>query len=406
MTTSPKPPFARKQDILAMPSKRNAAAMINEMLSRKLEYIDQAAVMRLLSGYSPVNPKIFAHLLDTVLRGINHEGLVYWSNKGSYPSDPPEISERLKGVPDKLITHNMNRGGLEPWDMYGDLDFDIVHTSHKEAERVQTEVKAYLHHTEFSRPKHERRIVLHIRSHKINGTEWSISVPLQMLMKGWPKIENEHIGYAHSIALTDSVTGEMDQHFYIGVSKRNWLARMAEHFREIQTGSNKTFHRAWREYIGRRDVLLGSELITCNHTFEQIMDWEEEQVDKCMSLGKSLNMIPGGFKGIKFLHEHRLLGSTGNVTLEDRERAITNYQHLNPRIGVPNLLISELWKNEEYAQKVICGVEGRLSVEQVREIRRLNMLGMSVEKIASMVNALNGRQVERVLSGSTYSRIH
>ncbi len=401
-----KPPFPRKQNNLATPPKRNMGVRLNEMLSRKLEYVDQVAVMRLLSGYSPVNPKMFAHLLDSVLRGINYEGLVYWSSKGSYPSDPPEISEQLKGVPDKLIAHNMNRGGLEPWDMYRDLDFDITHTSQKETGLVKTEVKAYFHHTQFSRPEHERRIVLHIHSQKINGTEWIISVPLQMLMKGWPKIENEHIGYAHSIVLTDSVSGEMDQHHYIGISKRNWLARMAEHFREIQTGSNKTFHRAWREYIGRRDVLLGSELVTCNHTFEQIMDWEEEQVDKYMSLGKSLNMIPGGFKGIKFLHEHRLLGSTNNVTLEERERAITDYQRLNPRIGVPNLLISELWKNEEYAQKVICGVEGRLSVEQVREIRRLNTLGMPIEKIASMVRALNERQVERVLSGDTYSRIH
>ncbi|MBI5889761.1 MAG: hypothetical protein HZB47_03670 [Nitrosomonadales bacterium] len=376
------------------------------MLSRKLQYIDQAAVMRLLSGYSPVNPKIFAHLLDTVLKGINYEGLVYWSSKGSYPSDPPEISERLKGVIDKLLAHNMNRGGLKPWDMYGGLDFDIVHTSHKDAGRVETEVKAYFYHVQYCRPENERRIVLHIHSHKVSGTEWSISIPLQMLMKGWPKIENEHIGYAHSITLTDPNTGEMDQHYYVGVSKRNWLIRMAEHFREIQTGSNKTFHRAWREYIGRRDVLLGSELVIGNHSFEQIMDWEEEMVDKYMALGKSLNMIPGGFKGIKFLHEHRLLNSAQNIKLEERERAISEYQRLNPRIGIPNLLISELWKNEEYAQKVICGVEGRLSVDQVREIRRLNALGMPIEKISLMIKALNVRQIERVLSEDTYSRIH
>jgi hypothetical protein len=404
-----KPPFTRKRNILAKPPQRDMAATaknLKDLLSRKLEYVDQAAVMRLLSSYSPVNAKMFAHVLDTVLQGMNYEGLVYWSNKGSCPSDPPEISERLKGISDKLLAHNMNRGGLEPWDMYGGLDFDIVHTSHKDAERVQTEVKAYFFHTQFCRPEHERRIVLHICSHKINGTEWSISIPLQMLTKGWPKIENEHIGYAHSITLTDPNTGEMDQHFYVGVSKRNWLTRMAEHFREIQNGSNKTFHRAWREYVGRRDVLLGSELVVGNHSFEQIMDWEEESVDKYMALGKSLNMIPGGFKGIKFLHEHKLLNSARIITLEDRERAIIEYQRLNPRIGIPNLLISELWKNEEYAQKVICGVEGRLSVDQIREIRRLNALGIPIEKITSLVKALNERQVERVLSGDTYSRIH
>ncbi|MBT9513936.1 MAG: hypothetical protein IV104_16480 [Acidovorax sp.] len=376
------------------------------MFSRKLEYIDQAAVIRLLSGYTPVNPKIFTHLLDTVLRGINYEGLISWSSKGSYTSDPPEISEQLKGIPDKLLAHNTNREGLKPWDMYGDLDFDIVHTSHKEAGRVSTEVKAYFHHTQYSRPKHERRVVLHIRSHRINGTEWSISIPLQMLMKGWPRVENEHVGYTHSITLIDSVTGKMDQQFYIGVSGRNWLARMTEHFREIQRGSNKTFHRAWREYIGRNDVLLGSELITSNHTFEQIMNWEEKAVEECMLRGKSLNMIPGGFKGIKFLHEHRLLGSEKNTTLDDREQAIAAYQRLNPRLGVPNLLISKLWMSEEYAQKVICSVEGRLSAEQVREIRRLNSIGTPIQEIKSMVNALNERQVERVLSGNTYSRIN
>lgn len=401
-----KPPFPRKDNILAKSAKRSTRAMVSDILSRKLEYIDQAAVMHLLGGYSPVNPKMFAHILDTVLQGMNYEGLVYWSSEGSYTSAPSEISEQLKGIPEKLVAHNRNRIGLKPWEMSGDLDFDIVHTSHKEAALASTEVKAYFHHTQYSRPIHERRIVLHILSHRINGTEWSISVPLQMLMKGWPKIENGHIGYSHSIALIDSITGEIDQRYYIGVSKRGWLTRMAEHFLEIQRRSNKTFHRAWREYTGRRDVVLGSELITTNHTFEQIMDWEEAAVDKYMSSGKSLNMIPGGFKGIKFLHEHKLLGSVRNITIDARERAIFEYQSLNPRLGVPNLIISQLWLNEEYAQKVICSVEGRLSVEQVREIRRLNSLGVPIKQITSMVNALNDRQVERVLSGDTYSRVH
>ena len=35
------------------------------------------------------------------------------------------------------------------------------------------------------------------------------------------------------------------------------------------------------------------------------MDWEEWAVDEQMNAKTSLNMIPGGFKGMKFLHKHR-----------------------------------------------------------------------------------------------------
>jgi hypothetical protein len=118
---------------------------------------------------------------------------------------------------------------------------------------------------------------------------------------------------------------------------------MGEHFNEIRSGSNKTFHRAWREYAGRNDVMLSSELITTNHTFKQIMDWEEWAVDEQMKAGTSLNMIPGGFKGMKFLHEHRLTDKPV-VSLKQRNKAIQKYQALHPRAGIPNLIISELWK--------------------------------------------------------------
>ena len=179
---------------------------------------------------------------------------------------------------------------------------------------------------------------------------------------------------------------------------------MREHFYEIRSGSNKTFHRAWREYAGRHDVTLHSELITMNHTFEQIMAWEEYAVDEQMNKGTSLNMIPGGFKGMKYLHEHRLT-NTPKVSLKERDTAIIKYQAQNPRAGVPNLIISGLWNSEEYAQKVICGAEGRLSANQIRKIRELNESSIPIEKITVMVKAKDIHQVERVLSGKTYSRI-
>lgn len=194
------------------------------------------------------------------------------------------------------------------------------------------------------------------------------------------------------------------QYYYIGISKRNWLQRMSEHFREIRNGSNKTFHAAWRQYVGTKRARLHSELIVTNHTFMQIMNWEEDQVDLQKEQSTSLNMIPGGFKGVKYLHEYRLLASM-NVTLDEGEKAIALHEVVNPRVGIPNLLVSALWKDPDYAALVICGAEGRLSPDQVREIRALSMQGMGHEEIMARVGARNILQVRRVAEGTTYARI-
>jgi len=42
------------------------------------------------------------------------------------------------------------------------------------------------------------------------------------------------------------------------------------------------------------------------------MDWEEEQVDIHMAAGSSLNMIPGGFKGLRLLMSTLLAQSGAN----------------------------------------------------------------------------------------------
>jgi hypothetical protein len=227
---------------------------------------------------------------------------------------------------------------------------------------------------------------------------------VQIVMKGYPKIADGHVGYSHSITLVNDDGSLGAQHFYIGITKRNWLERMAEHFREIRNGSNKTFHAAWRQYVGTQKVRLHSELIVTNHTFMQIMDWEEDQVNRQKDQGNSLNMVPGGFKGLNYLHEHRFLASL-NANLEERDAAIALHEVINSRSGIPNLLISALWKDPNYAAFVICGAKGRLSPEQVREIRALGAQGVAHEDIMARVGARNMLQVRRVAEGLTYARI-
>ena len=136
------------------------------------------------------------------------------------------------------------------------------------------------------------------------------------------------------------------------------------------------------------------------------MDWEEQYVDHYMAEGTSLNAIPGGFRGIRELHKLGLLAQRDATNLKAREKAINAYQKLNPRAGVPNQLIRDLWRDDSFAEKMICNRDDRLSVEQVREIRRLAMWDVPVEIITQKVSARNLRQVQNVLSDQTYSRIH
>lgn len=376
---------------------------------KKLKYVNLKAVYQLIGKYAPASPKVFAHIIDEALDNTN-QGYVHTEAKiGRLKSNDPVISNALIGISDKLLKHNIEGKKDNPWDLYNGLDFDLVHEAgdraFKDGRSIRTYVNAYFYHNESSRPKKDHRVVFHLRFNTYEGTEWSISFPVQVVMKGYPTIPDNHYGYSHSITLWDQKDGQKGkQQYYIGVTKRNWLKRMGEHFNEIRKGSNKTFHKAWREYTGRSDVLLSSELITLNHTFEQIMEWEEWAVDEQIDAGASLNMIPGGFKGMKFLHKHRFT-NTPIVSLKEREIAINQYQKENPRLGVPNLIISELWKDEEYAKRVICGGEDRLTVDQVREIRTLSSLGVPIVKITEMVKAKNEQQVSRVLNGDTYSRI-
>jgi len=108
-------------------------------------------------------------------------------------SDPPEISEIIKGVSDKLLKHNMSNQ-KHPWDFYQKLDFDIVHEtgeiSHRDSKATATFIKPYFYHTEFSRPLDERRIVFHLRYNTYQGTEWDISFPVQVVMKGYQLIKD------------------------------------------------------------------------------------------------------------------------------------------------------------------------------------------------------------------------
>ena len=142
-----------------------------------------------------------------------------------------------------------------------------------------------------------------------------------------------------------------------------------------------------------------------NLTYEDAMNWEEYHVDTVAYGPQGLNMIPGGFKGLEYLHKLRITDHV-NISLEERNKAIEEYVRRNPRKGIPHPFMSELWEDDEFYLRVIQARDKTLTPNQVRQIRELADMGWSVSQITKEVNALNETQVKNVLAGRTYRRIH
>ncbi|MCX2718761.1 hypothetical protein [Lentiprolixibacter aurantiacus] len=248
-----------------------------------------------------------------------------------------------------------------------------------------------------------------------NTVSQKIIVPLQYLLKGWGNAREGHQCYIHYVShnMDKKVNletmqwndSDSDNYYYAGITSRDWLKRLNEHIGEIRRGSAKSFHKAWRESLGKNNVQFSSYLREINQSYEEAMDWEEKKVDSLSKDANCLNMIPGGFKGLKFLHKLRITDRV-KIPLEQRERAIAKYAKQNRRKGVPNPFIAELWKDDEYYLKIIEARPKTLSREQVLLIRELNGKGWSLEKITKEIKAINQAQVKRVIEGKTYRRYH
>lgn len=351
------------------------------------------------------------HAIHHLLGHIQHGrigslpvSLLYFQLEAFLRGSEKTYAPPVGSIPRRLLEHNKTKRNLQVCEM-AQIDADVVFSYDAATKHTDMEWKAYFEHTQFARPKHEQRVVLHIRVKEDTGLTRAISVPLQVLMTGYGDPTEGHQGYAHSLTFLDHSGDILNHFYYTGITSRNWLVRMEEHLAEMRGGSNKRFHAAWRAYTGDANVMLGSELVVVNHTFKGIMDWEEEQVDAQMALGKSLNMIPGGFKGLRFLHEHRLTDRV-EVSLEERDRAIAEYaRRVGVRAGVPNLFLAELWRDDEFYLKVLAGRSDVLTPGQVLAIRDLAAKGRTPTQIFEVVGARNVEQVQRVLAGKTYTRI-
>jgi len=361
---------------------------------------------------TPRNQFLDPHSCHELLGDLRHGkigslpvSLIYFQLDAFLRRARRDYSPEVGVIPQRLLEHNLSVDRSKATSEMLPIDADIVFLHDVQSKKTDVTFKAYFQNPGFERPREQHRVVLHVLVEEPDGLKRSVSIPLQALMVGWGDVAEGHQGYSHSISFFDEEGRQLEQWFYIGITSRNWLERMEEHLQEVRSGSNKRFHAAWRAYAGSSGVLLCSELVVLNHSFDGIMAWEEVQVDIHMAQGASLNMIPCGFKGLRFLHEHRLTASV-NISLEERENAILEYvRRGGTRVGVPNLLLAKLWRDDEFYLKVLAGRDDVLTPGQVVAIRQLAAEGKDERLIFEKVGARNVGQVKRVLAGKTYKRV-
>lgn len=277
---------------------------------------------------------------------------------------------------------------------------DTIYITHNRDHNTVSHKTAWVGHSKHQDPVN---IALHTKITIIveqGGFTEIIAVPLAMISS---VCRNYYHIYSH-IFQTDQNGADIDDAMYIGVTKRGWRTRWAEHLRSANAGSNYRFHKAIRQWHGvarcvRHDVLEWAS------TEQKAMEREERLVAANTLYPLGLNMVPGGNAGLAYLRKIGALGKNERVTVDGRQDIINRFFERTSRKGIPNPLAAANWLNADYAEKVICAGEDRLKPQQIRDARYFDSLGHDVNTIAAGIGARNVDQVRRLLAGETYSRI-
>jgi hypothetical protein len=188
---------------------------------------------------------------------------------------------------------------------------------------------------------------------------------------------------------------------YIGISRRGWGVRWGEHLAAAKGGSPYLFHEAIRR-VGDGSMQV-HEVYGVGLSFEDAMAAEERLVARASLYPKGLNMIPGGHAGLRYLAA-RGFDRVNARKWEYRHKLIREFTRHCERLGRPNPLMAARWRDAGYAATIICSNPNNFSVEDVANVRLLGSYGWEPEAIAEQMKCRVER-VERLLRGSTYSRV-
>ena len=253
------------------------------------------------------------------------------------------------------------------------------------------------------------------------------TVPIDYVVHQQENFSHQYVVYVHSLCSEHHETHPIfytkddSSLHYIGITKQGWRKRFAQHLSNARSGSMLLFHRALRDhYVGCR--MIAHRVLAICQTEKEAMDLEEkfvkghersdfdsvEQADSLFNnekwvsgtlYPKGLNMIPGGYAGLRVLHKMGAMKENKPLDIEARDNLLIKC------LDRSNPLLAAYWNDEDYATKIICGPEGRLKPNQIREARILGFLGRETLEIKNIVGAKNENQIQNLLKGRTYYRI-
>lgn len=219
-----------------------------------------------------------------------------------------------------------------------------------------------------------------------------VQLPLNPVFKGYESLAGSYSLYCHAFQ-TETPLG------YVGLTKQRWFQRFSQHLSAAKAGSPYLFHKAFRDHP---DVLLMHKVIFCGFDEETALQYEEKYVGILSLYPLGLNMIPGGRAGFAYLSK---LGHQAR-SAEERDATAELLAGRESIEGRPNPLCAARWESDpDFVERVICGHSGRLTTDQVRQIRLGASIGQPAELLADVLAGGNLRQVKGLLAGHTYARI-
>lgn len=221
----------------------------------------------------------------------------------------------------------------------------------------------------------------------------SVQFPLRLCLDECRDLLGKYTIYRHALGETS------EEREYVGLTGRWWATRFLEHVGQARNRSNCLFHRALREKAkaSRSHCVLAAGL-----TFDEAMHYEEVAVSVMSLAPLGLNMIPGGYAGLKWLAENG--SALSQRQYENREVHLDALLERAARAGRPNPLMAARWRMDDFAASVICNNPRNFDRDAVAYIRKLAELSWKEGAIAREMNCGKAR-IADVLSGRTYSRI-
>lgn len=114
---------------------------------------------------------------------------------------------------------------------------------------------------------------------------------------------------------------------YFGITKRNVFERFKEHEAQVRKGTGHILHKAWRGLVSA-DLNFHPviQISAMARSLDEVYAYEERAVAERSLSPMGLNAIPGGYAGIKMLHELALLSKVDGTAPEARDEALVKLE--------------------------------------------------------------------------------